>query len=289
MSPDPSPVPPLAAGPSTTPGRALPGRRLVSFAGGPGSVIDRGAGVLPPMVLLHGFGGDALSWQYNVHALMRGAGGPEPGRRVVAVDLPGHGGSTLDIPAGLGGIADWVERLLDALGLGPVDIVGHSMGGRVSLLLAARHPHRVRRLSLIACAGLGSMVDPAFLHALCDLETVEQAGALIDRLFAGQAPNRELLAKAFHARLADPAARAPLRHLLDRLIADIAQAPALFDWNAPLPPTQLIWGDADDIIPVPDLSLVPATIALHRLPGVGHMPHAQAASQVNALLTEFHR
>ncbi|MDZ5649198.1 alpha/beta fold hydrolase [Nitrospirillum sp. BR 11828] len=272
------------------PERLLAGRRVLRFAGGPGAAVDRGpqdnGGV--PLVLIHGFGGDALSWQFNIQALVKGAAG-SPGRRVLAVDLPGHGASTLDIPAGLGGVADWVVRLMDAVGVGRADIVGHSMGGRVSLLLAERHPDRVRRMSLIACAGVGSRVDAGFLQALCTLETLDQARGLIDRLFAGAPPNREALARAFLLRLADPATRGPLTRLLDRLVADIGAAPSRFDWTQPLPPLQLIWGDADDIVPPPDAADLPSHVTLHRLPGVGHMPQAQAATQVNALLTEFHQ
>ncbi|WP_049973707.1 alpha/beta fold hydrolase [Azospirillum sp. B4] len=277
------------ASPASEPERLLAGRRVLRFAGGPGAVVDRGPADLGtvPLVLLHGFGGDALSWQFNIQALVKGAAG-FPSRRVLAVDLPGHGASTLDVPSGLGGVADWVVRLMDAAGVGRADIVGHSMGGRVSLLLAQRHPERVRRMSLIACAGLGSRVDATFLRALCDMETLDQARALIDRLFAGAPPNRDVLARAFLNRLADPGARAPLIRLLDRLIADIHAAPPQFDWTQPLPPLQLIWGEADDIVPPPDFGAVPPTITLHRLPGVGHMPQAQAATQVNALLTEFH-
>ncbi|MDE1145392.1 MAG: alpha/beta fold hydrolase [Azospirillaceae bacterium] len=266
-----------------TSNRILPGRRLIRFPGGPGAVLDRGSpGGMPPLVLLHGFGGDALSWQYNIQALVKG------GRRVLAVDLPGHGASTLDIPSGLGGGADWVDRLLEALDLPVVDVIGHSMGGRISLLLAERHPQRVRRMSLIASAGLGNRVDAGFLRALCDMETMDQARALIDRLFAGAPPNRDTLARAFLARLANAAARAPLIRLLDRLVADIDAAPPRFDWTQALPPLQLIWGLADDIVPPPDPGSIPERIPLHRLAGVGHMPQAQAATQVNALLTEFH-
>ncbi|TWB38591.1 alpha/beta fold hydrolase [Nitrospirillum pindoramense] len=272
------------------PERLLAGRRVLRFAGGPGGAIDRGPkdDGAAPLLLIHGFGGDALSWQFNVQALVKGVAG-SPGRRVLAVDLPGHGASTLDIPSGLGGVADWVVRLMDALGVERADIVGHSMGGRVSLLLAERHPDRVRRMSLIACAGLGSRVDAAFLQALCTLETLDQARGLIDRLFGGAPPNREALARAFLARLANPAARAPLIRLLDRLVADIAAAPPQFDWTQPLPPLQLIWGEADDIVPPPDAGALPPHVPLHRLPGVGHMPQAQAATQVNTLLTEFHQ
>ncbi len=105
-----------------------------------------------PLVLLHGFTGSAASWA-GVRAAFR------PTRRVVALDLPGHGATTV-APAfdgSFAGTIDLVAATLDALGIAEVDLVGYSMGGRIALQLALAHPGRVGSLVLeSASAGLAS-------------------------------------------------------------------------------------------------------------------------------------
>src|SRR5262245_45070355 len=100
-----------------------------------------GAGV--PMVLLHGLGGTGQS---VFGGLLRR---PElAGRRLIVVDLPGHGRSDRpgDYAYSLESFAEAVGRVLDDAGLDAIDLVGHSMGGSVAITLAAAQPHRVRRL-----------------------------------------------------------------------------------------------------------------------------------------------
>ncbi|MCO7237727.1 alpha/beta fold hydrolase [Aeromicrobium sp. CnD17-E] len=94
------------------------------------------------VVLLHGI---AASWRWFtpvIPALSERA-------RVLAVDLPGFGRSAMP-PGGLtfDGMAAAVDELADRLGLGVVDVVGHSMGSIVGTRLAVDHPQRVRRLVL---------------------------------------------------------------------------------------------------------------------------------------------
>ncbi|MFL5307061.1 MAG: alpha/beta fold hydrolase [Polyangia bacterium] len=72
------------------------------------------------------------------------------GRRVIAVDLQGHGRSTLgDRPLRCEPMADDLHALLQQLGHGQVDVLGYSFGGGVALRLAAQHPGTVRRLALV--------------------------------------------------------------------------------------------------------------------------------------------
>lgn len=97
-----------------------------------------------PLVLLHGFTGSAGSWS-TVRELL------EPGRRVVAVDLPGHGRSSAPPSASryaLPRLADDVARLLDALALERVALLGYSLGGRAALHFALRHADRLTALVL---------------------------------------------------------------------------------------------------------------------------------------------
>ncbi|MGW6485523.1 alpha/beta fold hydrolase [Streptomyces sp. NPDC055059] len=95
----------------------------------------------PPLVLLHALGEDATDWEAVVPALARS-------RRVYALDLRGHGRSDWPGDYSLELMQADVLRFLDALGLGPVDLIGHSMGGIVAYLLAEDHPQRVSRLIL---------------------------------------------------------------------------------------------------------------------------------------------
>ncbi|MEW2492653.1 alpha/beta hydrolase [Streptomyces nodosus] len=95
----------------------------------------------PPLVLLHALGESATDWEVVVPALARS-------RRVYALDLRGHGRSDWPGEYSLELMQTDVLRFLDTLGQGPVDLIGHSMGGIVAYLLAENCPQRVSRLVL---------------------------------------------------------------------------------------------------------------------------------------------
>lgn len=105
-----------------------------------------------PLLLLHGFTGSAASWD-AVRAAFR------PTRRVVAIDLPGHGATatTRAFDGSFAATVDLVAATLDALDIAEADVVGYSMGGRLALQLALAHPDRVACLVLeSASAGLAT-------------------------------------------------------------------------------------------------------------------------------------
>src|SRR5262245_58564752 len=105
------------------------------------------AGSGQPIVLLHGWGGEIASF------------GPIPAILaerfdVIALDLPGFGKTPLpDRPWGTDDYADLVVDCLRQLDLGPVTLIGHSFGGKTSIVVAAQHPEHVRRLVLVDSAG----------------------------------------------------------------------------------------------------------------------------------------
>jgi pimeloyl-ACP methyl ester carboxylesterase len=102
------------------------------------------AGIGPPVLAIHGLGGTKGSFLLTVAALA--------GRfRVVAVDLPGFGDSDKPIGAAYDArfFADAMIDLMDALELDRADLIGNSLGGRVALEVALRHPERVARLALL--------------------------------------------------------------------------------------------------------------------------------------------
>jgi pimeloyl-ACP methyl ester carboxylesterase len=111
---------------------------------------DKGEGA--PVVLLHGFASTAqVNWVYPgwVSTLTKA------GRRVIALDNRGHGASTkLYDPAAYHSarMAEDVRALLDHLGLTRADVMGYSMGARITAFFAFAHPARLRRAVL---GGLG--------------------------------------------------------------------------------------------------------------------------------------
>ncbi len=134
----PAPVPPLPLPPGRTvlvPGR---GEFFLRDSGGDGQ----------PVLLVHGwmFPSD-LNW-LRCYRPLRAAG-----YRVLAMDLRGHGrGLRSGAPFRLADCADDAAGVLSALGLPPALVVGYSMGGPVTQLLAQRHPDRVAGLVLCATA-----------------------------------------------------------------------------------------------------------------------------------------
>jgi flavin reductase (DIM6/NTAB) family NADH-FMN oxidoreductase RutF/pimeloyl-ACP methyl ester carboxylesterase len=101
--------------------------------------LERGEG--EALLLIHGVGLNAEAWAPQMAALSES-------HRVIALDMPGHGGSALAGPE----LWDYVAQataLLDHLGLAAANVVGHSMGGLVAIGLALSHPDRVLRLGVL--------------------------------------------------------------------------------------------------------------------------------------------
>jgi pimeloyl-ACP methyl ester carboxylesterase len=107
------------------------------------STLQAGAG--EPVLMLHGLGGTKASFLPTVGALA-----PQ-GRRVIAVDLPGFGDSDKPIGARYDPkfFSQAVIALMDELGLDRTDIIGHSLGGRVTLEVVLHAPERFDRAVLM--------------------------------------------------------------------------------------------------------------------------------------------
>lgn len=113
-----------------------------------GHVAYRAAGLshvgkAPPVVLIHGVGMQSAAWGPQIGDLSQT-------HHVIAVDMPGHGGSDRIPPgSGLPVFLDWLLAVLNALDLERACLVGHSMGAMIAGGFAVRHPHRVDRVALL--------------------------------------------------------------------------------------------------------------------------------------------
>ncbi|MBB6120277.1 alpha/beta fold hydrolase [Nocardiopsis algeriensis] len=113
-------------------------------------VLVSGPPDAPPVVLLHGSGANAAMWQGDVASWSRHL-------RVHAVDLVGEPGLSAPSrpPLDSGGLALWLDDVLDGLGLARTAVVGTSLGGWTALHYATRNPDRVTRLALLCPGGVG--------------------------------------------------------------------------------------------------------------------------------------
>ena len=117
---------------------------------------ERGKG--EPVILLHGWGSSRKQWLLNLKALA-------PRFRAIALDLPGFGESEESaFPYTLDGMAFFLEAFRDALRLPSFHLLGHSMGGCLSIRYTVLFPEKVRRLILVstptrsASIGLSALV-----------------------------------------------------------------------------------------------------------------------------------
>lgn len=92
----------------------------------------------PPLILLHGMTFDRTTWRDIIPELQR----IDPGRRIVAIDLPGHGQSPEQPAYELGDAAGELHRVVQQAGLTAPVVAGHSAGGLLATIYAARYPTR---------------------------------------------------------------------------------------------------------------------------------------------------
>jgi pimeloyl-ACP methyl ester carboxylesterase len=250
--------------------------------------IARGDG--PPVVLIHGLAGFKEAWGILPEGLVAA------GKRVYALDLPGSGASPRPWRAGVSSaghasaLAAWIAEL------GPADIVAHSLGAQVALMLAAEHPGRVRSLALLA-----PVVVPAARRvprSVRDVLSIPIVGAPLSRMVIAPARRRHERCRASILRAAgDPSRlRAGSREeaLLDEAAARLCHADlrAMTEWASSglrggalaaaavvAAPVLVITGRRDPLAPPADvdrLARVLGNPAVVRLPDVGHFPYIEA-------------
>lgn len=119
-------------------------------------------------MFLHGLFGQGRNF-------MTVAKGLQPELRSVLVDLPDHGRSDWTEHVDLAGMADAVAAAVREAVAGSVHVVGHSLGGKVAMLLALRHPELVERLVVVDIAPGPSRDVTQFEHLLGSLATIDLA------------------------------------------------------------------------------------------------------------------
>ncbi len=214
---------------------------------------DKGDG--PPLLLVHGLGNSTLVWYRVMDGLAQH-------RRVVAVDLPGHGWS--DMPQQRFGLAEgarFLAHFTQLIAEGPWAVAGASMGGSLALELALARPDLVRGLVLAGSAGLGREIAPSLrvlslpiIGELIEHPTPERLRRVIRNLILYNPANldEEWLAAVFQQRSRPGAAQTLLRFLRVGVNAWGQKRSARLDGRLGelQTPLLLTWGRQDRVAPV---------------------------------------
>ncbi len=261
------------------------------------STLTMGEG--PDVLLIHGLGGAKSSFFDT-------AAGLSDRYRVHALDLPGFGSSCKPrtAPYTARYFADRVVEVMDALDIGRAHLVGNSMGGRVSIEVGLRHPHRVGGLALLCPAvafvkrgyhpivrmlrpELGvlphrftrGMVESTFWSLFCDPDAIDPSMADIvveefQRIYGTAGARLAFLSAARNIYLDKPFGRGGFYPRLSEL-----SAPSLF-----------VWGTHDNLIPAGFKRHVERWLPRAEqlvLESCGHVPQVERPEQVNGLLERF--
>jgi pimeloyl-ACP methyl ester carboxylesterase len=164
---------------------------------------ESGAGNTAPLLLIHGAGAKGVAWPSSIRSL--------PGRRVITLDLPGHGRSEGLSRQTVLGYAQDVLEFMHALDLPPVVLCGHSMGGAICLQIALLAPRRVKAVIGISTSSVcdlpGEIID--------GMGDVQMKAAAVDHLC------RRLTSPLTDGRKLEPTKKSMLADRSSLLINDL--------------------------------------------------------------------
>jgi 4,5:9,10-diseco-3-hydroxy-5,9,17-trioxoandrosta-1(10),2-diene-4-oate hydrolase len=250
----------------------------------------------PAVVLIHGLGASIETWKDNIQVLAKD-------HLVYALDLPGNGRSDKPSPPySLADLAQFVRDFMRVQEIEQASLVGHSVGGAVSMHFAIQYPEEVDRLVLVDSGGLGKEVS-----LLLRLLTLPLAGEFLSR------PSRKGAAQLWEEAFYDPALVTEewvdLYYELDSLpgnqesmlgtlrslanlrgMKDEVLAPIRDNLGQITAPTLVVWGQQDSLMPADHARVAQAGIPgaqVHIFDRCGHMPQMEHPADFNALVGEF--
>lgn len=249
------------------------------------NLIEYGsAGALPTLLIVHGLYGSARNWGAIARRMA-------DSRRVVGVDMRNHGDSFRADSQSYPEMAGDLAEVIRWIG-GPVDVVGHSMGGKASMQLALTEGALVNRLVVADIAPV------AYGHSQAHL-----AQAMRDLDLAGLTLRSEADAR-LSARVEDPSVRAFLLQSLDlkqqpprwRLNLDVLERDMdlITGWPGTEGrydgPVLFLSGAASDYVKSGDRARIKALFPnarMAKIPGAGHWLHAEKPREFEAALRAF--
>ena len=253
------------------------------------------AGSGPPLLLIHGLFDSLSTWSRLIPLLI-------PHFKVYAIDLPGFGESILPDRwnDSVSGMIDAVIAFLDEKGIGAVSPIGSSMGGSLSLAIAARHPERVQRIVLLnpyglpalpmAAAAAGGLVSGMILPYLLRKEILKRSARTI---FSRSLYDQRLLTDELIDRAIFPFSSLRQRKNLFRFLKGITSA-EIRQIDALLPeikrPVLILWGENDRWLSEEHLTRLQESLPNNqalKISRCGHLPQMDQPQEVAAATIRF--
>lgn len=241
--------------------------------------VTLGGGDFTPLILLHG-------WGANSDLMLPLAERLAPlGFRVHLFDLPGFGKTPP--PPSAWSVPDYAAHVieaLDALGVSKVHLVGHSFGGRISLVLGAEHPERVGKIALIDSAGVPNKTSPLKRARLSAYKAIREG------LYAvGAKDAADGLRAWYGARYGSSDFNAVSGVMRDTFVKVVTQdlTPYARRIHAP---TLLLWGENDQDTPLWQAKVLESLIpdaGLITFPGAGHYSYLERPLETVRILDHF--
>ncbi|MFC1956981.1 alpha/beta fold hydrolase [Chloroflexota bacterium] len=249
----------------------------------------------PQVLLLHGFGGFLETWAFNIPPLSKHY-------RVYAIDLPGHGLS--DKPDNSYSPAFAVASandILEALGIEQATLIGHSLGGAVSINIALSLPERVSRLVLIDSAGLSRTLPrlyrlsslPVLGNILMSLSVEPALERSVRRLFHDSPVLSREMIDIILKNASQPGVKETLLRILRQNVGLRGPRPGalLIDRLPQLKmPALFVHGAQDRVFPIEHVrdafSMAPNS-RVKIFDQCGHCPHIEKAPEFNDTVMEF--
>lgn len=250
----------------------------------------------PPLILIHGLGGSADNWQYNIEALSQH-------HRVYALDLPGFGQS--DKPRLKYNLEFYQQTLIDfmdALQIEKATLVGNSLGGGLALMMAIDYPYRLNKLVLCAAAGFSRVLHPSFklltirfINRLLLRPTLKKCRfGLFSLTVQHDFITHEFIEKQYQYNRSPGAVHAFLSVIshfasfsgIKRKFADKIE----HNLHHIKLDTLVIWGENDPLLPLAQARENIAKLRHYQLityPQCGHLPQCEMAEKFNSDLSRF--
>jgi pimeloyl-ACP methyl ester carboxylesterase len=270
-------------------------RKTFDYNGVNINYYDAGQG--PPVILLHGFGACAYTWRYLIPALAEQ-------HRVFTMDLKGHGlsGKPRDGHYAVSDQAEMVAAFIRRLDLHDLVIMGHSMGGGVTLMTYFKvredNPGRLKRLVLIDSAGYPQKL-PWFIR----MAKVPGLNTVLARLLSPRFATYMVLRKCYYNKdkITDeqidtyayygslPGAPEAVKQTARQIMPDNMEA-VTAQYKTISVPVLIIWGAEDEVVPlkvgrnfkrdIPDSKL--AVISK-----CGHIPTEEEPQETKRIIADF--